>query len=365
MDKYLEKLTKSGICSHTSLLEPLDYVEDPKLVYEAVYSSHPDWNSRINAIKTANYPKVVDFEGRAWDLIPQFVKDKVSKQALEDISENCDTEKPVKTVSDEELSEIIEHENYWYQYAPYFQRDILEFDYNECIPNPTFELSDKTRTIINKFNSAKRDYDNARALRRNSDVKKAIYNGVVYKTSQLPMEIIKTEYEEQIKFAQIIDKSICEYAMSNVTDIKFIKEAYRRLFYAQNFLSSFDSLVIEQQNATINILNNSNSDTNIHQYATIRNSLEKFNKLLLKYGISNIDKELFELSAPENAINCVKEYNRYCHTMFDGDSISGKAINLVMNTCYWVRDVHVNMLSDAKMTVIDACLGRIENKSLS
>lgn len=361
-DHYISELTKSKVYSKTLLSEPLDYVEDSKLVFEAIYSSHPDWNSRIKAIKAANYTKATEFEGRAWDLIPQSVKDKVAKQSIEDLSNICNSENPVKTVSDEELSEIIELDNYWYQYAPYFQRDIIEFDYSECTPNSSFELGDKeSLSIINRYISAKSDYDNACALRSNDDIRKAIYQGVVYKTSELPMDIIKSACDEQKQYAQQIDKSICEYAMSRVSDIGFIKEAYRRLFYAQSFLENFETLVTKQQNATIGILNKSASNTNSHQYATIKDSLEELNRCLNDYGIAKMDKELFGQSAPENAINCVNEYINHSNSMFIGDSISGESINLVIYTCNWIRDVHENILSGAKMAIIDACLGKIKD----
>lgn len=362
-DNYIAELTNSKINSQTRLSEPLNQVEDTKLVFEAIYSSHPDWNSRITAIKTANYPKAIEFEGKAWDLIPQSVKDKVAKQSLDDLSSICDSENPVKTVNDEELTNIIEHDNYWYQYAPYFQRDIIEFDYNACTPNPTsIELEDKeTISILNKFNAAKSDYENAQALCYNDDIKKAIYQGVVYKTSQLPMDIIKSEYEQQKQLVQQIDKRICEYAMSRVSDIGFIKEAYRRLFYAQGFVDSFETLVTKQQNETISILNKSASNTNSHQYATIRDSLEELNSRIKDYGLAKMDRDIFGQSAPENAIDCVNEYIKQCNTMFIGDSISGEAVNLVMYTCNWIRDVHENILSGAKMAIIDACLGRIND----
>ena len=361
-DNYIEGLTNSKINSQTRLSKPLNQVEDAKLVFEAIYSSHPDWNSRICAIKNANYPTAIDFEGRAWDLVPQSIKDKVAKQSLEDLSSFCDSENPIKTVSDEELTNIIDHDYYWYQYIPYFQRDIIEFDYNACTPNPSFELgNEEAISILNKFNAAKSDYENARVLRNNSDIKKAIYQGVVYKTSKLPMEIIKSEYEEQKQLAQQIDKRICEYAMSRVSDIGFIKEVYRRLFYAQGFMDSFKTYVTTQQNETINILNKSTSDTNSHQYATIRDSLEELNSCIKDYGLAKMDKDIFVQSAPENAIDCINEYIKQCNTLFVGNSISGEAINLVMYTCNWICDIHENILSGAKIAIVDACLGRIND----
>ena len=363
-DQYISDLTKCKVYSQTILREPLDYVEDSNLVFEAVYSSHPDWNSRIKAIKAANYPKATEFEGRAWDLLPQSVKDKVAKQSLEDLTSICNSENPVKTVSDEELSEIIEHDNYWYQYAPYFQRDIIEFDYNECTPNTSFELGDKeSLSIINRYISAKSDYDNACALQNNDDIREAIYLGVVYKTSELPMSMIKSAYIQQKQYAQQIDKSICEYAMSRVPDIGFIKEAYRRLFYAQSFLENFEILVTKQQKATIGILNKSASTTNSHQYATIKDSLVELKRCLNDYGIAKMDKDLFAQSAPENAINCVNEYLDHSSYMFLGDSINGEFVNLVIYTCNWIRSVHENILSEAKMAIIDACLGRVDDNN--
>ena len=74
-----------------------------------------------------------------------------------------------------------------------------------------------------------------------------------------------------------------------------------------------------------------------------------------------MDKELFGQSAPENAINCVNEYINHSNSMFIGDSISGESINLVIYTCNWIRDVHENILSGAKMAIIDACLGKIKD----
>lgn len=362
-DKYIAELTDSKVYSETKLSEPLNHVEDAKLVFEAVYSSHPDWSSRINAVKSANYPKTAEFEGRAWELIPQSVKERVAKQSKEDLSALCDSENPVKEVTEEELAQIIDHDNYWYQLAPYFQRDIIEFDYNECMPNSSLDLSDKKNiSIINKYNSAKCDYDNARALEDNDDISKAIYQGVVYKTSNLPISEIKSAHEEQKKHAKEIDKSICEYAMSRVPDVNFIKEAYRRLFYAQKFIDSFSTLVSKQQNETINILNKSASNTNSHQYATIKDSFKELNGCLEDYGINKMDKDLFGQYAPENGMACVNEYMKYCHSMFIGDSISGEEINLLIYTCNWIRDVHENILSSAKMTIIDACLGKVKTE---
>ena len=362
-DKYIAELTDSKVYTKTILSEPLNQVEDAKLVFEAIYSSHPDWNSRIKAVKTANYSKSTEFEGRAWDLVPKSVRERVAKQSMEDLASMCDQETPINQVTNDELLQIIDHDNYWYQFAPYFQRDIIEFDYNECTPNSSFDIRDKQSiSIINKYNSAKSDYDNARALRNNDDINKAIYLGVVYKTSNLPMSDIKAEYEKQLKHALNIDKRICEYAMSLVSDVDFIKEAYRRLFYAQKFLDSFETLVSKQQNATINILNKSASNTNSHQYATIKESLEELNKCVKSYGLDKMDKDLFGQSAPDNAIECVNEYIKHCNTMFYGDSISGEAINLLIYTCNWIRDVHENILSGAKMAIIDACLGRIKNE---
>jgi glycerophosphoryl diester phosphodiesterase len=149
--------------------------------------------------------------------------------------------------------------------------------------------------------------------------------------------------------------------MSRVSDIGFIKEAYRRLFYAQGFVDSFETLVTKQQNETISILNKSASNTNSHQYATIRDSLEELNSRIKDYGLAKMDRDIFGQSAPENAIDCVNEYIKQCNTMFIGDSISGEAVNLVMYTCNWIRDVHENILSGAKMAIIDACLGRIND----
>ncbi|MBQ0142345.1 MAG: M48 family metallopeptidase [Prevotellaceae bacterium] len=361
-DKYIAELTDSKVYTTTKLSEPLNQVEDAKLVFEAVYSSHPDWNSRISAVKSANYPKSTEFEGRAWDLIPESVKERVAKQSKEDLVALSNSENPMKEVTEEELAQIIDHDNYWQLLAPYFQRDIIEFDYNECTPNSSFELGDKkTISIINKYNSAKGDYDNARALKNHNDISKAIYQGVVYKTSNLPIEEIKSVYEMQKKRAMEIDKSICEYAMSRVSDIEFIKEAYRRLFYAQKFLDSFGTLVSKQQNDTINILNKSASNTNSHQYATIKESLEELNSCLKNYGLDKMDKDLFGQYAPDNAINCTNEYMKHCDSMFYGDSISGESINLLIYTCNWIRDVHDNILSSAKMAIIDACLGRIKD----
>lgn len=359
-DSYIAGLTDAKVYSEARLSEPLNHVEDAKLVFESVYSTHPDWNSRIRAVKAANYPKSAEFEGRAWDLIPTSVKERVAKQSMDDLTAKCDSEKPVNQVTEEELAQIIDHDFYWYQFVPYFQRDIIEFDYTACEPNPAFEIGNKqTISIIRKFVAAKNDYDNAQALRTNDDINKAIYDGVVYKTSRLPMDAIKSVYEEEKKRAQEVDKSICEYAMSRVSDTGIIKEAYRRLFYAQQYLESFESLVSKQQNAAIKVLNKSaSSSTNSHQYAVIKKSLVELNSSLKIY-IDKMDKELFGKNAPENVIDCVNEYIKHSDTMFMGDSISGEAINLLLYSCDWVREVHENILSSAKMAIIDACLGKV------
>ncbi|MGN1353966.1 MAG: M48 family metallopeptidase [Alloprevotella sp.] len=360
-DKYLAELSNFKINSHTMFEETINLIEDTKLIFEAVYSSHPDWKSRINAIKDANYPMTIQFEGRAWDLIPQSVQNKVAKQSLEDLSHLCNSKFPVKMISDKELTEIIESENYWYQYAPYFQREIVEFDYNECSPNASFNFGNDSVLIINRYIAAKSDYDNALALVQNNDINKAIYQGVVYKTSQLPIDIIKSIYEEQRQRVQQIDKSICEYAMLHVTDIESIKDAYRRLFYAQNYLTGFENEVTNQQKITINLLNKAVTNTNSHQYATIKDSLEELNECLRNYGIGQMDKELFDKSAPEECKKCVKEYMLHGICLFIGDSISGESINLLICTCNWIRDIHTQILSSAKMSIIDACLERLED----
>lgn len=134
-DKYIAELTDSKVYAKTVLSEPLNQVEDAKLVFEAICSSHPDWNSRIKAVKAANYSKSTEFEGRAWDLVPKSVRERVAKQSMEDLASMCDQETPINQVTNDELLQIIDHDNYWYQFAPYFQRDIIEFDYNECAPN--------------------------------------------------------------------------------------------------------------------------------------------------------------------------------------------------------------------------------------
>jgi len=364
LEEYIENLTNVKINSSTRLCEPLSQVEDAQLVFESVYSTHPDWKSRLSAVKDANYPKVVEFEGNAWDIVPESIKEKVSEQSIEDLSSLCDSEKPRQYVNDEELDDLIDEKNYWYQYAPYFQRNIIEFDYNVCKPGVPFEPGkNEYLSAIKKYEAARTDYKNALNIKVNHDFTQAIYQGVVYKSSLLPIKKIKDICDEREEAAMQIDKMICEYAMSHTSDIDYIKKVYSSIFYAQTYLENYDEHISGQQNETIDVLNRVASTVNSHQYSTVKDSLLKLNECVKMYGVSKTNKDLFCSFAPKDAIDCIDQFVIHCDSMFIGDNISPDAINLLIYTSNWLREIHKNIEISSKMAVINACLNRHQQES--
>ncbi len=360
-DKYIATTTETVMSWDTPLAESPRAIVDNQLMFESIYSTHPDWISRISAVRTASYPGSTTFAGRAWDIVPAQIKDRVSRQSIENLRELCDSEKPVVTIENENLEEIIRQENCWCQYAVYFQRDIIEFNYEDCEPIAAFMPCDKKNvTVIRKYLAAKEDFENAQSIKTKRNIRHVTYKGVPYSLEKIPMDTIKVEYELWRDEAAQIDRSICGYAMSHVADADTIKRAYRRLFYAQSYIASFDFFVCTQQEETVEVLNSCTSGASSIQFEKVQRALEDLNMQFFTYGIEGIDKNILETCASKEVIDCLNAYCSQRQSMFTGEAISGDSIELLLKACDWTRKVHENILGAAKMEIIDACLNRNE-----
>ena len=179
-----------------------------------------------------------------------------------------------------------------------------------------------------------------------------------YKSKKIPIDAIKKEYESRKSEAVQIDQRICAYAMAHADDTKYIIEAYRRLFYAQKYLDSFDTSISKRQRSTVKLLNGSTFGPNNYQFAKVQNALEELNQQLMSHGIEKIEKELFEAYASKEAIDCINKYLSQRQNMFTGDSISSDSIKLLFDVCYGIRETHSTILSSAKTNIVNACLSR-------
>lgn len=360
-DKYIAATTEAVMSWDTPLTESPRAIVDNQLMFDSINSTHPDWISRIYAVRTASYPGSTTFVGRAWDIVPAPIKDRVSCQSIENLRKLCDSEKPVVTIENEKLEEIIRQENYWRQYAVYFQRDIIEFDYEDCEPIAAFLPCDrKNLAVIRRYLAAKEDYENAQSIKVKRNIRRVTYKGVSYNLEKIPMDTIKEEYELWRDEAAQIDRSICGYAMSHVADVGIIKQAYRRLFYAQSYISTFDFFVCTQQEETAEVLNSCTSEESNDQFEKVQKALEDLNMQFFTYGIEGIDKNILETCAPKEVIDCLNAYLSQRQSMFTGTVISRDSIELLFKACDWTRRVHDDILGAAKMEIIDACLNRNE-----
>ena len=181
-DRYLAALTGTEFSSDSLLTKPVSVSisssYNAQLSFEYVYSTHPDEVSRIAAVKAANYPKAVTFAGKAWEIVPLSIREKIAHQFSANMRKLCDPARPVRIVTDEELDSIIDKDNCWRQYALYFQRDIIEFDYEACKPSEAFSPNDtENLAIISRYLAAKDDYENALNIMKNHDIRHVIYKG--------------------------------------------------------------------------------------------------------------------------------------------------------------------------------------------
>ena len=358
-DRYLEEATDIHVSSTTPLSEPFQKITDAQLIFESIYSTHPDWRVRIDAVRNANYPKTADIEGKAWDIVPQNVKDLVARQCLADLKAMCDISKEITLIGNDQIDAVIDEELYWSPYRPYlFQRDVVEFDYNRCTPADTFRPGDKENlATINRYLATKSDYDNALVIRRSPKFSKVIYQGVTYKASDLPINKIKEAYEQSKAAVAQIDESLCRFAMSKVADPDFVKVGYAHVFYAQRFLETYEA-VSQQERETIDILNKAQSDNNSHQFNLILQSLRKLNQCLYTDGISHINREMFCQYASQEIIDSINHYISASDSLFTQGTIYRDSVDLLINTCNQIRDVHTGIRDYSKGTLADICLGR-------
>lgn len=360
-NKYLSKITQKELSSTKMTSTALYPTIDRKLIVDNIYSTHPDWQNRINAIKKTYYTAQIDLSGQAESLVPKQLWDKVSRLTLNTFYDHTVPNNSFKTIKDNELQNNIENELYWYQYMPFFQREIIEFDSQNCKPDEhAFSPDDmEALTIINDYEAAKSDLVNANAILNNHlKINQVVYDGIKYKKNNLPIESIQKEYDKTQIRAKAIDQAICQKALAGIKDEQYIKAAYNYIFYAQKILDEFSEKITPGLNKVIDILNKSNSSNNSHQFKQIQNALDEFREDLFDCAYEKIDLNIFNDFAPQEAIICLNEFGDH-QGMFIGDSISNRDINLVISTCQWIKEVHENILYRSKMLIINACLGRV------
>lgn len=360
-NKYLSEITQKELSSTKMTTTPLYPTTDRKLIVDNIYSTHPDWQNRINAIKKTNYTAQIDLTGQAESLVPKQLWDKVSRITLNTLYENAVPNNSAKTIKDNELQNNIESELYWYQYMPFFQREIIEFDPQSCKPDENAFSPDDMEAlkIINDYEAAKSDLANANAILNNHlKINQVVYDGSKYKKSNLPIESIQNEHDDTQIHAKAIDKAICQKALAGIKDEQYIKAAYNYIFYAQKILDLFSEKITPGLNNVIDLLNKSNSSNNSHQFKQIQNALDEFREELYDCAYEKMDLNIFNDFAPQEAIICLNEFGDH-QGMFIGDNISNRDINLIISTCQWIKEVHENIISRSKMLIIDACLNRV------
>lgn len=356
---YLSGLTHKEISSTETISNPLSLIADKKLIVDNIYSTHPDWQNRINEIKKTDFSSQLDLSGSAENLVPDFIWEKVGDQILDDINKNVDPNREIVVIEEGKVQLYIEKELYWYQYMPYFQREVLEFDYTDCqADDKAFTPDDDSALMtISRFEAAKSDFMNANAIHeQNIKIKQLLYDGVRYTRKNIPMDQIQNEYQQTRTSAQEIDRSICKKALAGADDKNTVQTAYSIIFYAQKYLIEYSNIITPRLNKVITILNKSASDTNSHQFQQIQDSLEDFRSELYAFLYNHTDLKLIESIAPQNVIDSINDFGER-RGMFIGSSISGDAINFVISLSQWLKDAHEDLLSRSKMIIIDACIG--------
>lgn len=364
-NNYLTELTNKELSSTKITSTPLTPISDRKLIVENIYSTHPDWQKRINAIKKTNYASLTNLTGQADSLVPKELWNKISKLFLENLYNNLQSTNQMVEIRNSELTDCVKDELYWYQYMPFFQRSIIEFDTQNCKPDiNAFSLDDiKALSDIKAFEAAKSDLLNAKAIVNNQlKIKQVIYNGEKYNKDNLPIETIQDEYNKTLICAKKVDQTICQKALAGEKEEKYIRAAYGYIFYAQFFLDEFNEKVTPILNKVIDILNKSNSNNNSHQFKKIQDALDQLRNDLYDCAYDKMNLDIFNGFAPQNAINCLNEFGRN-QGMFIGNSISANAINLVISTCQWIKEVHETIIDRSKMLIIDACLAKEQHDS--
>ena len=333
-DQHIAKTIRHEISWDRPMPEPFIPVSPDRLVCESIYSTHPDRNSRIEALREGNWPQSLHLEGRAWDVLSEAVLAKVAKAEMDDLADYWDMEDDHEVVTKEKLDEIIEKYNRCLPYEPYFYRHIVPFDYEHCEAGGTFDPFDpEAQAIVQQYVVAENTYQNSLAVRDNKDYREATYHGVTYPCAQLPMDEIHDHYLEAESRVKQLDEQICAVALSKAQDPQEIREDYRRIFYAQNFIEQYDKYIRPLWNKADEQYDKIKSSVNSHQFNQIQKACSALNEVAVKYGLNPLDKDLYAEFASHEEIENINQYIQMDYNYFDRDSISTKDICCLMNSC--------------------------------
>lgn len=360
LSDYLSSVDHKGFSFDLKLSKLLSNEHQTRLKIENIYSSHPLWSQRIEKVTANPKPAQISMPDAAWSIIPQSLQDRVAEVVLSDINGQMDKEQQVETLTSAEVKREIESQYYWIQFQPYFSRRIVEFELASCVAtSEPLDLEDPVAlAAIGRYMGAKEDYETALSIRRpDSDIEIATYDNAEYKPEYLPMAEIKAFVNECSESVREIDKKICQYAMSKADDPQSIILAYRKIFYAEDYLEEFEQAVNPAQEKATRLLNNSTDSNNGHQYSLIKDALNELNSKVKDFVNKKYDEHIISQFVDKETLDGIAYYKEnYYRGLFDGDSISGNAISLLYNTCNNLRNIHRALASQSKMFIIDTCL---------
>ena len=359
LETYIEQLTGNWMDSQQTLTAPLTPIAEAQLLFEEINCTHPHWSKRIAAAKASAYPRAIKLSGKAWDIVPQGVKDEVGKACVDALATLCDAEQPVSHLSNVEFGKQIDADFYGVLYDPYLGHDIIPFDTDQCKPSIAFTPNNKEYLLtMSQYATTKSEYENAKSIMQSRAISEVIYKGVTYKVSHMPIDEIEKEFREQEQKVALIDQSICALALAKAHDASTIKSAYSILFYTQQFLHEFEQYVTGREEYAIELLNSSHSSTNSRQFKKIQKTLEDLNKWFYTFGPDSMDKDFFNDFAEEEEQETLKQYEAQHESLFTGDQITGESIKLLFTAIRCIHDFHKLYQSRAERIIVDTCLGR-------
>ncbi len=356
LDNYLSRLSGKRVSPDTLATTWPNSTVEASLDFEAIYSTHPYETARISALENNPTPPAITFNGDARSILSDALWAKMGQNACAAL-ESLDLNNSTRKISREEVKFAIEKDFFWYRFAIYLQRDIIPFDVDTLTPDGTpFNPDDKTNQMaIAEYTAALNDYNNAEAILSLTDKYKFVtYKNQTIRSTQLPIDTIREHYERTREHALQVDLRLARFAMARNTDPEEVRAAYRLIFYVQRYINYLDENLTPALNAAQEHLGKFSGNLNEHQWDKITSLLIDVNAAVYRCAYEQLDPDLFQKHASNEAILLLNEYGEHGSWLFTGNQISGDSINFVFQVASMLRNEHINIGNDARMTVVYA-----------
>lgn len=270
-----------------------------KVQIEQVWSSHPATEERIAKAREHNVRQPID-TSNAWSLIPAETQDRVSRHLLGLIANERSGVTPIsdadfRLFAKQEIKRGYMREDL----APFLNRQLLisdsdTIDFGKDIPSP---FNEANKQLITQFNTLVNDYRLLAEVRNKQiDVRQVIYDGVVYKRNNLPLEQMKAEHEVLLPKIKAIDKAVIAYLYLHCqpADRQRVVNLFNSLRYADHMKREVLPDLEQYRNELVDELN---SATHLNE--------EEFNERL--FHIQEFEKYLKQVTSALN-FDCMREF---------------------------------------------------------